>query len=543
MTGDVAPQPADVRPPEPADQHLIRPLDAAPKWRLIAVLAMLVVFGEVVPFQYTMIGLITPLVARSFPAAGDGVSWMVTIIGLVGGGTMALVAKMADLWGKKRILLAASVLFLAGSLLCATTAVWPLFLVGRGCEAVALGMSAICYSLVRDIFPRSWIPIAVGFIATGFGLSSLLGPLVGGVLADHYGWRAIFWFLVIYMVVTIPLFAAIVPESVSRVRQRLDLLGATLVGVGLAGVLVYVSEGGTWGWSAPGSFAYLIGGLVALGLFVLWETRAKDPIVDLRLLREPRLAMIVTISFFATAALGLASYLPAYMFQTSGNQVKQAIIAAAAQRAHLPATLVARGISFHGDVDYAKGFSLLSFTLHIALWISIASMIAGPLGGVWTRRVGPRLPLITGLASMLLAFVGLTFLDGYWQWQAFFGVFIGIGIGLFYASSQLLVMGVVPREQQAISAGMVAAFGAVGTAFAVAVATAVLAGHPFQVLATTPNGQRIVSDIPQVYTSGGFGLAYLVVGVGATVIALLIALALRIGRRPGRVAAASPPAT
>jgi len=531
MTEEVAPQRV-VAPP--SSLPLPQPLDSAPKWRLVTVLAMLVVFGEVVPFQYTMVGVITPLVGRSFPAAGDGVSWMVTIIGLVGGGTLALVAKMADLWGKKRILLAASLMFLAGSIVCATTTVWALFLVGRGCEAVALGMSAIAYSLVRDIFPRSWIPIAIGFIGTGFGVAAVLGPLVGGVLNDHYGWRSIFWFLVVYMVVAIPLFAAIVPETALRARQRLDVLGASLIGLGLAGVLVYVSEGESWGWTAPGSFAYLIGGLVALALFVLWETRANEPIMDLALLRQPRMTAIVAISFFGTAVLGLGSYLPAYMFLTSGDQVRQAVIAAAAARAHLPAALVARGIGFQGDIGYAKGFSLLEFALHIVLWISVASVVAGPVGGVWARRAGPRQPLVVGIALLLVASIGLTILHDTWQWQAVFGVLLGIGLGFFYAGVPLLVIGTVPPEQQAISAGMVAAFGAIGTSFAVAVATALLAHHPFSVVATTPTGQRIVSAVPQVYTSGGFGLAYLVVGVGGSAITLLITLALRAGRTPGR---------
>jgi hypothetical protein len=77
------------------------------------------------------------------------------------------------------------------------------------------------------------------------------------VLNDHHGWRSICWFLVVHMVVAILLFAAIVPETALRARQRLDVLGASLIGLGLAGVLVYVSQGESWGWTAPGSFAYL----------------------------------------------------------------------------------------------------------------------------------------------------------------------------------------------------------------------------------------------------------------------------------------------
>jgi MFS family permease len=223
MAEETVPGYAVAPPPQVRNPEEDGRLDSASRGRLIGILVMLALYSEVVPFQYAMSAVLTPLVGKSFPAAGDNVTWMITIIGVVGGGTMALVAKMADIWGKKRMLLGCSGVFFAGSVLCATTTSWPLFLTGRGLQAMALGMSALCYSLVRDIMPRSWIPISIGFIGTGLGVSAVAGPMIAGALTDHYSWRSIFWFLAIYMVVVIPAFVAIVPDSPLRIRQRLDI--------------------------------------------------------------------------------------------------------------------------------------------------------------------------------------------------------------------------------------------------------------------------------------------------------------------------------
>jgi MFS family permease len=539
MAEETVPGYAVAPPPQVRNPDEDGRLDSASRGRLIGILVMLALYSEVVPFQYAMSAVLTPLVGKSFPAAGDNVTWMITIIGVVGGGTMALVAKMADIWGKKRMLLSCSAVFFAGSVLCATTTSWPLFLTGRGLQAMALGMSALCYSLVRDIMPRSWIPISIGFIGTGLGVSAVAGPMIAGALTDHYSWRSIFWFLAIYKVVVIPAFVAIVPDSPLRIRQRLDVVGGILIGVGVAGILVYVSQGQSWGWSTPSCYAYLIGGLAILAAFVAWENRTTDPMMDLALLRQPRVAMILAISFFVTAVLVVQGFLAAYMFLTGKDVVEQAVIAGASQKTHVPVSIVQQFVHFRGDLSYAKGFTVWQLSVHILIFMSISAMIVGPLGGMWARRSGPRRPLLAGVLALLASTALLSAWHNTWPEQAAMAVLFGIGYGFFFGSMPNMIIDNVPREQQAVSAGMMAVLGAIGTAFASAVLTAVLVRHPFQLVATPPGGKPIVSNIPQVYTNSGYGQAYLVVGVGSCVIALVLVLLLKAGRTASRGGAAA----
>jgi MFS family permease len=495
---------------------------------------MLVLFCEVVWMQLTMTSVVVRQIGVAFPASGNSISWAITISTLVAGATIALVGKMADLWGKKRVMFACAILFLIGTVICATTSSWPVFLLGRGLEAPAVALGAIAYGLVRDLMPRSWIPVSVGLIGTGLGVSAVAAPLIAGALTDHYSWRSIFWFLAIYMAVAIPLFAVVVPETKLRVRQRLDFVGALLIGVGFAGALIYLSEGSSWGWTSAGNVGYLIGGLVALGLFVVWENKTADPLLELSLLRSPAVATVLAISFFATGVLLLVNYTVPYMFQTGQAAVKQAVIAAAAAKAHLPASLVAKGIQFRGDISYAQGYSLMQVVLHITLWATLMGAICGPLGGALARRSGARRPLIIGMLALLVALAGLTVWHNTWQEQLVFGLIFGVGFGFFFAAAPNLLIDAVPRERQGVTAGMFSVFGSIGAAFAIAILTSILVRHPYQIVATSPTGGHIVANIPQVYTSAGWGQVYLLVGVVGSLIALLLALWLKSGRTPAR---------
>jgi MFS family permease len=508
-------------------------IDESARRRLIAVVVAIVLLSEIIPFTYTLAGVVTPLIGNSFPAAGNSITWSITIVGLVGGVTIALVTKMADLWGKKRVILVASVVFWVGALICAITSAWWFFLVGRGLQGIAIGMSALCYSLVRDIMPRSWVPITIGFVGTGLGVSGILAPLIGGVLTDHYSWRSVFWFLVIYMAITVPLFAVIVPESIVRQRQRLDIAGTVLIGAGLGALFIYLSEGQSWGWTTPSCIGYLFGGVVALVLFVVVEARTDAPVIDLKLLRSPRLSVLLAVAFFFVGVYTVLGFAPSFMFLISKSQVEGAVIAAAVKQSHLPASLLEKFISFRGDIGYTAGFSLFQLAWHVLLWVSIMGIILAPVAALWARRMGARIPMIAGMAVLAVTMAGMAAWHQSWLPVALLATLGGVAFGLYNGTAPNTLVDVVPRGQQAISAGMLAASGSIGSAFFTATMTSILVRYPFQVVAIEPNGKKLVSNITQVYTSTGWGYVF-VLGLAGAVVALILAVVLRAGRTPAQ---------
>jgi MFS family permease len=537
MTEEAAP-PIVAVPDAPDDSRL----SESRRGRLIGALLSVVLLSEIIPFTYSLAIVITPLVGKSFPAAGNQVSWMITILGVVGGGTIALVTKAADLWGKKRLMLISAVVFWAGTLICAITSNWPLFLVGRGMEAIAIGMSALCYSLVRDVFPRSWVPVTIGFIGTGIGISGIAAPLIGGALTDHYSWRSIFWFMVIYMIIAVPLFAIFVPESTVRARQKLDILGVILIGVGLAGVLVYLSEGQAWGWAKPSALAYLIVGVVLLAAFFFWEAKASEPLVDLKLVTQPKVAQIMGLSFFFTGTFTLLTVAASYMFEIGKasieGQITGAAYAGAEKALHTttvsPAIVKLLNITFIGNINYAPGFSLFQLATHVLLPGSIGAMILGPLSAHWARRTPARLPIVIGMVALVASFVGLTIDHSSWVPYVAFFVLGSIASGIYYGIGPNLLVDVVPPRQQAINAGLMAGIGSIGASFATAGFTAIQISHQFGFTINEPKGPNgamtpVLTSIPQVYTSQGYTWVF-VMAIAGGVVCLLLALTLKAGR-------------
>lgn len=513
-------------------------IDSSRPLRLVAILVALVLYSEVAPMQLGMVSIIVPKLTGTFHGAGASVTWAVTIVGIAGGASMALLGKLGDLIGKKRVTLLCGVLLLIGSLLCALTSSWPLFLIGRALGGASWAMTAVEYGLVRDLLPRKWIPVAIGVVGTGFGIGGVLTPIICGALTDHYSWRSIFWFLVIYLAVTTPILMIAVPESPFRVKQRLDILGAVLFGSSIGLILIYVSEGSTWGWDRVTCLAYLIGGVILLAGFIGWELRAPEPMIELKLLRARAVSIPMTVAFLITLAIATISLMIAYMFQTpKGPDLKNQIIAGAAAQYHVPPSVVAKSVTFSGDLSYANGFSTLQMALHITVWTALFGMIFGALGGWLCRLAGARILLIISGVAMLVSSVLWIEWHKTWQEQVFIGLLYGISFGFYYAANPNLLIDAVPANRQGISAGMLAVFGSIGTSVGTAIFTAIASAHPFQLIAlTTP---KVVQNIPSVYTDIAYKWSYVAVGVVPAALTLLLALALRTGRTPSRGGATS----
>ena len=520
--------------PRPSEADTGR-LTAASRGRLTGILLVLVFFTEVVPLQVSMVTIVLPQIGHAFPASGTGTSWAITILGVCSGATMALVGKAADLYGKKRLLLVCAGLFAIGTLLCVLTSNWAAFLTGRGIESVSWGMAVVNYGIVRDLFPRRWIPIAVGFIGTGLGVASIIGPLVCGALTVDFGWRSVFWFLLIYMLVMIPLLAWLVPESPVRVRQRFDVLGAVLFGVGVGALLIYLSQGSSWGWLTAKGLGYLCAGLAGLALFLFWERRTPDPMMELSLLGSPKVLFVGLASFFFTGVQTLVSVLQSYMFQTpKAADLEQEVIAGIAAQSHAPASALARFVTFDGDLSYAGGYSVLELAVRITIWIAVFTMLFSPVGGYLARRTGARVPLVIGVAALLVACAVWINWHASWQAQVSIGLLLGLAGGFFFAAWPNLIMDNVPTERQGVSTGMVQVLGGVGTSVMTALLASVLAAHPLRMTIAAPGTPPVTTTVPQVYTDGAFSQAYLLLGVVPCALALIVALALRTGRTPAR---------
>ncbi|MEV5835177.1 MFS transporter [Nocardia sp. NPDC052112] len=512
-------------------------LESASRLRIYAVLALIVLMTEVVPVQYTMITPALHDMSATFPDVGANINWIVILIGLVGASATPLLGKMSDIWGKKLLFVACGVLFVVGSLIDAVTDNWTLFLIGRGLQAFAVASQFIAFGLIRDLMPRRFVATALGFVGAGIGIAAAIAPVIGGVLLDHFSWRSLFWSLGGFTALMTLLVVVVVPESKLRVRDRIDPFGAVLLSVGTLLVLLYLDNGQSWGWGRATSIAWLVGGLVLLALFFVVETRVSRPMVDLRLLLNPKVSMVLLMSFFGVGIIAIQPLTLAYMTQTPNadglrDQVAQGVVAKAHEMtgATLPVDMVK--VVLDPSYSYGNGFSMLQYALHVGLWAGLVAVIAGPLGGWLAHRYGARIPAIAGFAVNAVAGVGYILVDYSWATYSLFYALSGIGFGFFYAAVANLVVDAVPQEQQGISTGMLGVTINLGTAVSLAVVTALLNNNPIKA-SIDVMGNHAVQPIPQVFADSGYTQTFWL-ALGTAVIALVLAVILRHGRAAAR---------
>ncbi|MFF0501611.1 MFS transporter [Nocardia aobensis] len=511
-------------------------LDGASRWRIFSVLAIIVLFTEVAPIQYTMIAAALQKIAPSFPEVGANITWAMIVYGLIGAAASPLIGKMSDVWGKKRMFVICGLLFIVGCLLSAVATNWTLFLVGRCLQSSAIATAVVAYGLIRDLMPRKYVTIGLGITSTGFGFSAALAPLLAGWLVDNYSWRAMFWFLFAFAAVMLPLVLLFVPESQLRVRESIDYVGAALISIGSALVLIYIDKGQDWGWAKPSALAWLIVGLLLLTLFVVVEFRVTTPIMNMTLLFHPRVSLVLLAAVLASCMIGVQGYAVAYMVQTPDQSVIQGgvVDATVAQVAkatghELPPGMV--NVSLDPGYSYGSGFTLLEFALKISLAFGLMAMVFGLVGGILARRFGVRLPLIVAAAIFTVGAVVQAAGPHTWQLFVVVSAVLGIAQGCYYAAAPNLITEAVPQEQQGISVGMLGIMQSLGVAVGVAVVTAFVNAHPVRAVVSVAGGPPQSSVVPGVFADRGYelGFWFAAIAVGA---ALIIALVMKHGRTP-----------
>lgn len=492
-------------------------------------LIVIVLYTEFATMQYTMVTAALPKMATAFPSVGANISWAVIILGIVGASVTPLLTKASDIWGKKLVFLVCGLLFVIGCLICALTSDWTLFLIGRGISATGVASQFIAYGLVRDLMPRRYVPIGIGMIGAGVGFSGALAPIIGGLLIEHFSWRSMFWFLIAYTVVLTPLVMWLVPETRLKVRERIDVAGAGLLCGGALLTLLYLDNGQSWGWGKPSALVWLIVGLLLLVAFFVVESRISRPFMDMKLLASPKVSLVLVMAFFGIAITAVLQVALSYLTQTpSAGQLTRELASGAAATVHLPASAVR--VALDPDYSYGSGFSMLQFALHIALWIGVMSVIFGPIAGLLARRVGTRIPAIIGFTLLTLVGVGFALLHYSWHTYLLLTIVVGISFGFVNFALPNLIVEAVPAEQQGISAGILGVTMSLSSSVAVAITTAILNNNPVRAQLDI-GGHRSVTVVPQVFASHGYQQSFWVM-LGATVIALIIAVLIRFGRTP-----------
>src|SRR4051794_40591316 len=241
-----------------------------------------VVFGGLM-LVLLLAALDQTIVATALPTIGGDfggiqhISWVVSAYLLGQPAVTPLYGKLGDLYGRKRMLQSAIVIFLVGSALCGAAQSLPMLIAFRAIQGLgAGGLIVLTMAAVGDVVPPRDRGRYQGLFGAVFGVASVLGPVLGGILVDNLSWRWIFYVNLPVGLIAFTVLGTTLPAAAARTtRPRIDYAGATLLGAALAGVVLVTSLGGnTWPWDSPQVLAVAALTIICLAAFVQVERRA-----------------------------------------------------------------------------------------------------------------------------------------------------------------------------------------------------------------------------------------------------------------------------
>ena len=446
-----------------------------------------------------LVALESTILATAIPTIVDDLGgftqfpWLFSSYLLAQAVLVPVYGKLSDIFGRTPVLLFGIGVFAAGSVLCAMAWSMPALIAFRALQGIGAGaVLPMAQTIAGDIYTVAERAKAQGYLASVWGMSSIVGPTVGGVFSDFMSWRWIFWVNVPLCAVAAWVLVRSFHESKpDGPRRSVDWAGATTLAVGAALVILGLLEGGqSWAWVSTTSIAIFTAGAVLLVSFVVIETRVPEPILPVWVLTRRVLITTSAVSCLVGAVvLGLTSYVPSFV---QGSLGTTALVA---------------------------GFTLAAMTLGWPIAAAQSGRLYLRLGFRTTGLIG-AVPLLTG--TTLLTQMGPD--SAPWQ-VAGCCVVIGLGMGLIASPSLIAAQSSVKWNERGVVTGANAFARSIGSAVGVAVfgalANAALA-RSGAIEGSAPGAEQLAASVSPVFT-----------GVLVCALALAVCVA-SIPNRPGR---------
>ena len=264
----------------------------------------------------TIVGTALPKIITDLSGA-NLYTWVVTIYLLASTVTVPIYGKLSDMYGRKPLLLTGVGLFLIGSALAGLSQNIEQLIIFRGIQGLGAGaLFPIALATIGDLYSPKERGRYQGLFGAVFGLSSLIGPALGGWLTDTFSWHLIFYVNLPIGLISIAIILLELPTIKGRANQKIDFLGALVFAAGIIPVLIGLTNVQTNAFATPEVAGLISLGLVLLGLFLFIEAKVQEPIIPLELFRNRTFAAAAAASFFASFGFFASIiFLPRY-FQT-----------------------------------------------------------------------------------------------------------------------------------------------------------------------------------------------------------------------------------
>lgn len=342
----------------------------------------------------TIVSTALPTIVGEFGGLAH-LSWIVTAYMLATTIVTPLYGKLGDLFGRKIVLQGAILLFLVGSALCGLSRSMGELIVFRALQGLGGGgLMVTTMAVIGDIIPPRERGRYQGFFGGVFGLSTVLGPLIGGFFVEHLSWRWIFYINLPLGAVALAVIAWAFTAPAERKRPAIDVAGALLLAILLTAIVLFTSLGGhSYAWSSAFILGLVAVAIVAFVGFLVVERRAAEPILPLSLFRNPTFVISCSVGFIVGLAMfGSVTYMPVYLQVVKGVSPSTAGLQLTPMMGGVLVTSIASGqiisrvgryrvFPIAGTAIMTVGLGLLS-TLGMAssIWAAPAYMLVLGLG-------------------------------------------------------------------------------------------------------------------------------------------------------------------
>ena len=405
----------------PVADHVALPVKQLSTAGWIGVLLILMLLTEQSALSGALFAIALPSFGREFNTTE--IVWMITLATLVGAVVTPLAGKLADIYGKKRVLIALATISTIGGCIGALAVSWPMALLGRALGGTALAFLPVGYSLIRDTFPEGLRPLAIAIATNGIGVLIIVAQFSAGFLIEAFGVRSVFWVMAIASGLGLALTALFVPESPIRARTRIDWLGAFLLAAAIGLLLYTLTSGQALGWTSGPILGMALVIVALIVCWVAWELRCAHPLVRIGLLSNgPLAATIGVMSAGILVQVAIGSVFPTMIVTSPTEGVGYGI-----------------GVPLK-DVGY---YTLLGGVMLVGTGFFVGST---------AKLIGFRNHLIIGMISMVTAafFISM-FHSSPFEYILAFGL-MGFGGGCILSAGPNMIMTVAPEAERAIAA-------------------------------------------------------------------------------------------
>ena len=442
--------------------------------------AVLAGTGLIAAFMQTLVTPVYPELPRLLETTAADASWVLTSTLLAAAISTPISGRLGDMYGKRRVMIGLLVILSVGSLIAAFSTTLVPMLVARSLQGIGLGVIALGISILRDVIHPKNLGGAVALVSATLGIGGALGLPVAAVIAQTVDWHYLFWLALALSLGAIFFVATVIPVSTLRTGGRFDLPGAVGLAVGLVAILLAVAKGTEWGWVSLPTLSLLIGGVVVLLLWGVFELRTQNPLIDLRVAaRRP-----VLLTNLASIAVGFAFFISS---------------------ASLPILLEAPATT-------GVGFGLPLLVASLCLMpLGLVMFFTSPIAARLSAARGPRTSFILGQVIIAITFGAAVFLtDAVWH-VILISTFVGFGVGFAYAAMPTLIMRAVPPSETAAANGLNSVMRTLGSTISATLVGIILSTH------------ATVADGISIPTREGFQITF-AMGAGVVLVAVVIAL-------------------